>query len=339
MSAGSSTRRFGPGASAALGKPLGDVGKALAAGRATASRAKREAAYAQANNAIRGHVPMIPVARTGSTAAFLVDVGGAVASPLRLERFAAMTPGDRRQLVWLTSGEPPGLYCADETDPVALLVCSQLVESLYAYQPGGAAVVPGLAERCAPNAALTVWTCTLRSGVVFHDGSRLDAGDVLTSFAVQWDAEDPRHLGRTGTFADLRRLVRRVPARAGGPGGAGRIGAARRLTRSWAPGGGGQAGGGAVGGATGGTGGAVAATAGGAADARERAGPWPAPARSEPSTISAKWQATSWPVSSIAQHRVLGRAALRVAELLAQPAAGVEAAARRRVRPATGRRP
>jgi peptide/nickel transport system substrate-binding protein len=37
--------------------------------------------------------------------------------------------------------------------------------------------------------------------VVFHDGSRLDAGDVLTSFAVQWNAENPRHVGRTGTFA------------------------------------------------------------------------------------------------------------------------------------------
>ena len=121
------------------------------AGRTTA-RAKREAAYVQANNAIRGHVPMIPLARTGSTAAFLVDVGGRVVSPLRQERFAPMTPGDRRQLVWLTTGEPPGLYCADETDPVALLACSQVVESLYGYQPGGAAVVPSLAERCAPNA-------------------------------------------------------------------------------------------------------------------------------------------------------------------------------------------
>ena len=125
--------------------------KALADGRGTAVRAKREAAYAQANNAIRGHVPMIPLARTGSTAAFLVDVGGALVSPLRQERFATMTPGDRRQLVWLTSSEPPGLYCADETDPVALLTCSQVVESLYGYQPGGAAVVPNLAERCAPE--------------------------------------------------------------------------------------------------------------------------------------------------------------------------------------------
>ena len=51
----------------------------------------------------------------------------------------------------------------------------------------------------------------------------------------------------------------------------------------------------------------------------------------EPSTSSAKWHATSWPVDSVRSSGILGGAALRVAEPLAQPAAGVEAAARRRV--------
>ena len=47
------------------------------------------------------------------------DVTGAATSPLRLERFAPMTPGDRRQLVWLATAEPGGLYCADEVDSVS----------------------------------------------------------------------------------------------------------------------------------------------------------------------------------------------------------------------------
>lgn len=192
--------RFGPGAMAEFGKKFADIGKALMSGEITANAGKRDAAYAKANNAIRAHVPMVPIARTGSAAAYRADVDGAGASPLGLERFASLTPGDRRQFVWLTTSEPAGLYCPDETDAIAKLVCAQVMESLYAYDPTGASTVPSLAERCDPNPDLTIWTCTLRSGVLFHDGSVLDANDVVLSFAVQWDAEHPLHRGRESTF-------------------------------------------------------------------------------------------------------------------------------------------
>ncbi len=118
--------RFGPTASAEFGTKFDDIGKALASGRSTVSAGKRDAAYAKANDAIRSHVPMVPIARTATNAAYRADVTGAATSPLRLERFAPMTPGDRRQLVWLATAEPAGLYCADEADPVSDLVCSQL---------------------------------------------------------------------------------------------------------------------------------------------------------------------------------------------------------------------
>jgi peptide/nickel transport system substrate-binding protein len=193
--------RFGAGARPEFGKPLADIGKALAAGEATSDDATRDAAYARANNAIRTHVPVIPVARIGSSSAYRVDVDGAAASALGLEQFATMTPGDRRQLVWLTTAEPAGLYCADETDPIARLVCSQVMDGLYAYDPTDASPIPALATSCDPNAGLTVWTCHLRRSVVFDDGSLLDANDVVLSFAVQWDAEHALHRGWTGKFA------------------------------------------------------------------------------------------------------------------------------------------
>jgi peptide/nickel transport system substrate-binding protein len=47
---------------------------------------------------------------------------------------------------------------------------------------------------------LTTWRCTLRPGVTFHDGTALDANDVVLSFAAQWDADHPLHRGREGTF-------------------------------------------------------------------------------------------------------------------------------------------
>ena len=86
---------------------------------------------------------MIPIAVAASSAAFRADVDGAGVSPLRLERFADMVPGDRRQLVWVTSSEPPGLYCADETDPVAGLVCAQLTDGLYRFDPERRDADPG----------------------------------------------------------------------------------------------------------------------------------------------------------------------------------------------------
>jgi ABC-type transport system substrate-binding protein len=51
-----------------------------------------------------------------------------------------------------------------------------------------------------PNDELDEWTCTLQEGVTFHDGSTLDANDVVLSYAVQWDAEHPLHVGRDGSF-------------------------------------------------------------------------------------------------------------------------------------------
>ena len=74
------------------------------------------------------------------------------------------------------------------------------MEGLYGYEIGGTAAIPSLADKCEPNADFTIWTCTLKSGVTFHDGSTFDADDVVTSFAVQWDADNPLHGGRTGDF-------------------------------------------------------------------------------------------------------------------------------------------
>jgi ABC-type transport system substrate-binding protein len=100
----------------------------------------------------------------------------------------------------MQNAEPIGLYCGDETDGESLRACQQMLQALYDYEIGGTAAVPSLAEVCEPNAELTTWTCTLRDGVTFHDGATLDANDVVLSYAVQWDADHPLHLGRDGGF-------------------------------------------------------------------------------------------------------------------------------------------
>ena len=191
---------FGAGASAQFGDKFPDITAALAEGAAGTSDAAREPAYATANELIKQHVPMIPVAHGGSGLAYRADVDGAHASPLSNEKFSVMAPGDRTQLVFSQNGEPGGLYCADETDGEALRACEQMIESLYAYETAGTAAEPALAESCTPNTELTQWTCKLRAGVTFHNGATLDANDVVLTYAVQWDAAHELHKGRDGSF-------------------------------------------------------------------------------------------------------------------------------------------
>ncbi|NTW02857.1 MAG: peptide ABC transporter substrate-binding protein, partial [Oscillochloris sp.] len=192
---------FGTGGPKQFGNKFDDITAALQKGASQPTDEKRAPFYVEANNLIAQHVPMVPIAHGASGVAFKADVTGAHASPLSSEYFAAMDPGGRDTFVWLQNGEPAGLYCADESDGEALRVCEQVTEALLSYEVGGTAVKPGLAESCDPNADLTEWTCKLRASVKFHDGSDLDANDVVTSFAVQWDATNPLHTGRDGSYS------------------------------------------------------------------------------------------------------------------------------------------
>ena len=191
---------FGPGSSDQFGEGFPDIWDALKEGATKADPADRQPFYDQANELIKQHVPMIPIAHGGNGAAYLADVEGAYASDIGAEKFALMNPGGRDTFVWMQNGEPPGLYCADESDGEALRACEQAMESLLAYEPGTGAVVASLATDWSANDELTEWTFTLRDGVKFHNGATLDANDVVMSYVVQWDASHPLHTGRDGSF-------------------------------------------------------------------------------------------------------------------------------------------
>ena len=191
---------FGAGASDQFGDKFDDITEALAKGAQLASDDERKPFYEAANNAIKQHVPMIPVAHGGSAAAFKATVEGAHTSPLGNENFGVMTVPGQDTFVWMQNAEPISLFCADETDGESLRACEQVTQSLLAYEVAGTAVEPSLAESYEPNDDLTEWTFHLRQGVKFHDGSTLDANDVITSLNLQWDAGSPLHKGNTGAF-------------------------------------------------------------------------------------------------------------------------------------------
>lgn len=192
---------FGAGSSDQFGDKFDEITENLTAGAQLADPAERYPFYVAANEALRDLVPMIPVAHGGSAVAYRSEITGTPhSSPLGNEYFAVMEDPSDDNFVWMQNAEPIGLYCADETDGESLRACEQINESLLSYEIAGTAVVPALAESYEANEELTEWTFYLREGVTFHDGSSLDAEDVVMSFVVQWDASHPLHVGRDGNF-------------------------------------------------------------------------------------------------------------------------------------------
>lgn len=155
--------------------------------------------YDTANNAIRELVPMIPIAHGAGADAARADAEGAHVRPFGgVIGSIVDTPDD--VYVYMASAEPISLYCADETDGETFRACGQIVESLLAYGLDSGDTEPALATECASNEDATEWTCTLREGVMFHDGSEFDANDVVFQYAVGLDASNPYHVGNTGVF-------------------------------------------------------------------------------------------------------------------------------------------
>ena len=162
--------------------------------------AARAALFTQINNEIRLQVPVVPIANGASLIAARAAVRGLVASPVAMERFDRVSVEGSNTFTWLQGGEPAGLYCMDEEDREAVRICAQVMEGLYGYAAGGTAAEPRLATGCVASADGLVVECALRRDVRFHNGARLDAGDVLDSFAAAWDCAHPLHVGRTGDF-------------------------------------------------------------------------------------------------------------------------------------------
>ncbi len=155
--------------------------------------------YAKANNAIKALVPMVPIAHGASASAALASVENAHFRPFGAPLFHRADP-KKDIFVFMQNAEPISLYCADETDGESLSVCQQIVEPLLGYAIDSGAIEPRLATGCGANDDSTVWTCKLRSGVKFHDGSSFDANDVVASWAAGIDAANANHKGNTGAF-------------------------------------------------------------------------------------------------------------------------------------------
>lgn len=192
--------QFGIDASMRFGEHIPELEDLLSEAALTIDLTLRRELYQQAAELIKSQVPLVPLAHSATAAAWSNTTSGANTSPLAVEDFSQVTVEGREAFVWMQATEPAGLYCADETSDDATRICVQIVESLLSYQVGGQGVEPSLATSWQSNSSFTEWTFALRPDVLFHDGTSLDANDVVLSFVVQWDRTHPLRSGRTGQF-------------------------------------------------------------------------------------------------------------------------------------------
>src|SRR5262252_3685020 len=122
---------------------------------------------------------------------------------------------DPGALVVAQAADISGLDLVRVSDSESIEVGEILFEGLVKWRPGTTDVEPALATswRVSPDALH--WTFELRPGVVFHDGTPLDAAAVVLSFERVIDPAHPSYVrGDDGLYwRTLLKDLRRVTAR------------------------------------------------------------------------------------------------------------------------------
>jgi len=90
-------------------------------------------------------------------------------------------------------GDSVQLDPAIVTDGESFRVTGQCLEPLYQYEQGSTLPVPALATECTANEDATEWTCSLREGVTFHDGTPFNADAVIYNFERWRFTDHPEH--------------------------------------------------------------------------------------------------------------------------------------------------
>ena len=167
----------------------------------TPDEATRLDLYAQANELLFQHAQAIPIAYGGSALAYKADVDGGPRQPAQ-QRVAGRHGHRRPGPVRVPAERRAVRACTAPTRPTARRCgcASRSASRCWPTRSAAPRASPSLATEWESNEDLTEWTFTLRPDVVFHDGSTFDANDVVQSYRIQWDAADPAHVGREGTF-------------------------------------------------------------------------------------------------------------------------------------------
>ncbi len=102
-------------------------------------------------------------------------------------------PAEGGTFIFGRGGDSVQLDPAIVTDGESFRVTGQCLEPLYQYESGSTKPIPALATGCTANADSTEWTCELRQGVKFHDGTDFNADAVVFNFERWRFTDNPYH--------------------------------------------------------------------------------------------------------------------------------------------------
>jgi len=188
---------FLTGSSPAFGDPFPDIVENIKKAAQSGDPVERQKIYDEVNKLYAQHVPTTVIAHGTVNQAYLASVENVVLGPYN-ENFGQMKTADGT-MRYSQDGEPVSLMCADETDGNSFRACNLIFSKLYKFTTTSIAE-PDLAEECVGSPDATEWTCTLKQGVVFSNGAKLDANDVVATFSAGMDYNYPLRKANTGTY-------------------------------------------------------------------------------------------------------------------------------------------
>ena len=185
-----------------FGTPYPAIYEPLVASSQTVDPDERMALFTQVAEGIRDNIPYIPFGHGAASDVWQARIMNVTPGVLDgTEELSTFEDPDDDNIVFMQNAEPITLFCNDTFDGESFRACHQVSESLLDFAIGGTDVEAGLAESWETSDDGTVWTFHLREGVTFHDGSALDANDVIATWQMSGDCASPTHVGTGEGFS------------------------------------------------------------------------------------------------------------------------------------------